>query len=170
MANRGGPEAHRRGGGGCSYCGQSWRASAGVMRWCWCLSAIETESKFLSCSKFQQCQFLLKEMAESAEERATCLTPYPSFALRLENSIIQDNESKLEMLAENFYFCKFLFIFFNSNFKIILVSAVPLLYQFWHESWGCGSKSCAFWHLSVCFGHKLHFLSFSPEIRCQFQQ
>lgn len=63
-------------------------AQTGVMWWCRCLSAIETESKFLSCSKFQQCQFLLEEMAESAEKRAICLTSYPSFALHQDREVL----------------------------------------------------------------------------------
>lgn len=69
-------------------------AQTGVMWWCQCLSAIESESKFLceskflSRSKFQQCQFLLEEMAESAEERAICLTSYPSFALHQDREVL----------------------------------------------------------------------------------
>lgn len=47
-------------------------AQTGVMWLCRYLSAIETESKFLSCSKSQQCQFLLEEIAESAKEKAIC--------------------------------------------------------------------------------------------------
>ena len=40
-----------------------------------------TES--LCCSKFQRCQFLLEEMAESGEDGAMCVTSHPGFTAHL---------------------------------------------------------------------------------------
>ncbi|CAL8406490.1 unnamed protein product [Arctogadus glacialis] len=51
-------------------------------------SPIDTNTESLCCSEFQQCQFLLEQMAESGEDGAMSVTSHPGFTLHLNSWVL----------------------------------------------------------------------------------